>query len=581
MNPDFRTTDTIYIGNVPHIITVRPILRAGMQPSNDFLIAQRIAEYLVDRIVREVRAYHPSWNETRIRNHVVIYLNGNNLETGETVGHNTRHTFDDLYVRDITAQKILEIYERMQQSNATIQIYDIEWQVTINSSTLLVGGDRVIKIPKWAPANRYIETWTDHGMNCAAFALTSIRMKQRNMTFKLKVAARLQHEMKWGEFISTSELLNVVTHVDFRRWKIVILAPPMQTHGDFRVGVDYNADGAKNIAYLYFDINQNHFAAMTSPHAYLVHARGNFEWCHTCTRAYPRNSGDHPCVAKKVYVPKVCDDCGRSKGYKHRCGVYECRTCKAVCKYETDMNKAFTHRCPIVRADRDVETDSFYGDDPKRIDAMDGTYPCLITYDIESCFKKMEGTAVRDLGYEVDADFKYTGTTLARGTEFLQHHANLLIAQNVFTGEMLPHFVGLDCIDQFVKWLFANNDGNHICLAHNGSGYDTRLVFSAIKKMSHRKVKLITRGCKIMELRVDKMVFRDSLLHLKNSLKALLVEFKAPMKKGYYPYYFNSMENLHYVGVKPAIENFDVGSSCKSDADYQDFLDYYNSLGRD
>jgi hypothetical protein len=100
-------------------------------------------------------------------------------------------------------------------------------------------------------------------------------------------------------------------------------------------------------------------------------------------------------------------------------------------------------------------------------------------------------------------------------------------------------YFGDDCLDLFVTQILNRNNGNAICLAHNGSGYDTRLVFNAlIAKENHPALNPVINGGKFMRLRVGtKLMFRDSMLHCRGSLKKLAIDFcgSSALKKGFFP----------------------------------------------
>ena len=62
---------------------------------------------------------------------------------------------------------------------------------------------------------------------------------------------------------------------------------------------------------------------------------------------------------------------------------------------------------------------------------------------------------------------------------------------------------------------------------------------------------LIMDGTKILSVIVENLHFLDSLNFLPMSLKSMPKSFDFTCKKGYYPHFFNTANNLEYVGPYP------------------------------
>ena len=109
-----------------------------------------------------------------------------------------------------------------------------------------------------------------------------------------------------------------------------------------------------------------------------------------------------------------------------------------------------------------------------------------------------------------------------------KHEVNFVCCRNVFTDEEFTFF-GNDALQNFILFLYTQNHGKNICIAHNASGYDTRLLFSKFAELDQDdeiEINPIMRGGKFMQLKVNKhLIFRDSLLHVKGSLKSLAKDF--------------------------------------------------------
>jgi hypothetical protein len=144
-----------------------------------------------------------------------------------------------------------------------------------------------------------------------------------------------------------------------------------------------------------------------------------------------------------------------------------------------------------------------------------------------------------------------------------------------FTGEE-KRFLKLE---DFINWIFSFNDGHVYAYAHNGSGYDTRMIFTELRKRFHDRIpKVIMAGNKIMRMTVGNVVFGDTLKHLPGRLKDLADSFKCKVKKGMFPYLFNNTANIGYKGPFPGLEWFDA-SGCKNDKEWKALKEWHAEQG--
>jgi abortive infection bacteriophage resistance protein len=125
------------------------------------------------------------------------------------------------------------------------------------------------------------------------------------------------------------------------------------------------------------------------------------------------------------------------------------------------------------------------------------------------------------------------------------HKANLVVFRNVFDPSSEQTFYGADCLDKFVNLMLTVNQGRNICIAHNASGYDTRLIFDSAIRLGHiEKIKPIRRGSKFLELRIRHARFRDSLLFLPSSLANLAKSFNLSTRKGFFNFNHRNIPSL-------------------------------------
>jgi len=126
------------------------------------------------------------------------------------------------------------------------------------------------------------------------------------------------------------------------------------------------------------------------------------------------------------------------------------------------------------------------------------------------------------------------------------------------------------------------NHGDVICLATNGSGYDSRIIFDCATRKLNLKVDVIPNGSRIMQMKITPgkpngnfVVFRDTLAHFgKKSLSDLVKTYNdgsQQLAKGIFPYYALTRNNE--AGPFPSIDKFDL-SAAKTDEQRQEILKF-------
>ena len=143
--------------------------------------------------------------------------------------------------------------------------------------------------------------------------------------------------------------------------------------------------------------------------------------------------------------------------------------------------------------------------------------------------------------------------------------------QIVFKGENTSHLVG--------KWLFQKQRKGSTVLAHNARGYDGYFLLSYLTENSITP-KVIFNGSKIMYMHIERGLdirVLDSLNFMPMRLSCLPKAFGlTELKKGYFPHYFNTLENQNYVGQYPSPEMY--GIQGMSEKDRNNFLEWYSNL---
>lgn len=118
--------------------------------------------------------------------------------------------------------------------------------------------------------------------------------------------------------------------------------------------------------------------------------------------------------------------------------------------------------------------------------------------------------------------------------------------------------------DELMKEFFSEilkmkNARNVFLYAHNASGYDAQFILRYMMEKRGWTPSVILNGGKIMSLKYGNLIFKDTLNLMHSPLAALSKMFGIPdTVKGYFPHFFNTKENQHYVGEIPDIKFYGV-----------------------
>ena len=139
-----------------------------------------------------------------------------------------------------------------------------------------------------------------------------------------------------------------------------------------------------------------------------------------------------------------------------------------------------------------------------------------------------------------------------------QHIANLIVAETKDDDQPI-RFPGEYCTRDFLEWLdtLTLNDTRQVnVLAHNFQGYDGYFVVHQYHS-DNRIVEQLRNGCKLLEVKHDRIRFIDSLSFFQMPLSAFPKTFGlTELKKGYFPHKFNIPEHQTYVGIVPALDYY-------------------------
>ena len=139
-----------------------------------------------------------------------------------------------------------------------------------------------------------------------------------------------------------------------------------------------------------------------------------------------------------------------------------------------------------------------------------------------------------------------------------QHIANLVVAETEDDDQPLC-FPGNHCVRDFLEWLdtLTLNDTRQVnVLAHNFQGYDGYFIIHQYYG-DNRMVNQLRNGCKLLEIKHDRIRFIDSLSFFQMPLSAFPKTFGlTELHKGYFPHKFNHPDHQNYVGPIPALDYY-------------------------
>jgi hypothetical protein len=325
--------------------------------------------------------------------------------------------------------------------------------------------------------------------------------------------------------------------------------------------------------------------------------------CYKCCTSARSNSSNQKCQCGEIEgekrLPKKllhCRDC-EAAYYKsfdprreHKCGQSTCKFCQQY--YKT--GEVGTHRCPLF-VDPSSLLKIFDGDENPAIEQLiqDASAEKLLqknadrqargwkpltelaenryqlwVWDIESCFKPVH---IETEVFNIDEDGAVKlepGDLEVTRMQKMAHVGNYVHCRNVFNDDEYE----FDTLEDFIDFATVkNNKGYNYFLAHNSSGYDSRLLFEVACKHLTCPPEPVFKGSRMMRLTLNKAVFQDSFLHLSDSLATLGKGFQLATPKGYFPHLFSTGNFIDYNDKIPAKEYFDLTFTCKTEADFKAF----------
>jgi hypothetical protein len=476
---------------------ISPALPANEMPDEErmlIMIARELRTMVVNQIQQEF-----GWSLNQTLDTVQGYLQMQNVEDDRHA-----HT-EDLNLRDLNVESLLEIFQRVLQSgsNPDLSIYQVKWQYWINSASLNIGRGRLAvgaKVGTHGLSNKNLSVDIDGEnikLGCASVALftflvlktdtygTAMRkvigVKNREKQMCLKIW-ELQNELEWGECVSVCRLKDFVQLKPEYRIVVLDLSQKCSDHWEF-IGEEYvDDDDYSKTCFLYWCPKELHYYYLTGITTFVTSMNSSNSFCKACLCTFNRGNPRCKCTDEegKAWRPnpnsKTCETCMKECKdiYKHKCYHANCVSCKIFVKNDDDT--LLCHRCVIM--DLKKKPNIFRFSDDGWVDKKRGGSKNLIVYDLESALvlKEHERGQRRDHHYETDDnDMFYTdGDTLKFYTvDRFNQEPNLVVWKDVFHGEAK---VSKNIDDFVMDMLYGENEGNNVAIAHNAAGYDSRYI---------------------------------------------------------------------------------------------------------
>ena len=223
-----------------------------------------------------------------------------------------------------------------------------------------------------------------------------------------------------------------------------------------------------------------------------------------------------------------CKDCrkqnvGLDQNEKHQCKYIDCPSCHEYVDGET--HRCFIQIAPKPQANQKRKRKR---GTPDTVPEEEDQPPLHVFFDIEAMQPQEK------------------------------HIANLVVAETE-ADDRPVRFVGEHCVRDFLEWLdtLTLNDTRQVnVLAHNFQGYDGFFVIHQYYG-DNRIVEQLRNGCKLLEVKHDRLRFIDSMSFFQMPLSAFPKTFGlTELCKGYFPHKFNHPDHQTYVGPVPALDYY-------------------------
>lgn len=257
---------------------------------------------------------------------------------------------------DITIDSVLQGFENIHQSNADINIFNIEIGFTLLQQRPRGFGQT--KMPEYI-STRLKNTWTEQRYNnrkiaCGAFAIAYQIVSRPNQNcLAQRRALQLMDEFVWGEGLTANDLARFVDH--YKDYRLTIILPALMCYepttfkgSDYVYEEDTNGkitkECLKKTLYIVYDPVTKHYGCTQSPAAprRFMKNSHSIKFCHKCVSCF---TVDCNCLQKplpNITTFKKCFYCKQTPCQKSGCNR-NCENCGVQYEfgYGRNENKGF------------------------------------------------------------------------------------------------------------------------------------------------------------------------------------------------------------------------------------------------
>ncbi|KAJ8019801.1 putative DNA polymerase [Holothuria leucospilota] len=260
-----------------------------------------------------------------------------------------------------------------------------------------------------------------------------------------------------------------------------------------------------------------------------------------------------PTTTKKSARPKStcdwvkrCEGCGKSVKDQHECGLSYCRACQ--------MQMPIGHQCfmqPVRQKDREPEESIkgflFFDFECRQEDVCSDDSQAFHHIPNFCVVHRVCDNCVMENDIQNNCDSCGQREFIFKGEETLSSLCHLLL-----------------------------NNPNFIAIAHNMSGYDGQFILQHLNNIGLPPQNVVMNGSKLMSLDLNKRCkVIDSYNFIPIPLSAFPKTFDLKeLKKGFFPYLFNTKENETYIGPWPSASFYNPDQMTTKRREV--FLDWYN-----
>lgn len=488
----------------------------------------------------------------------------------------TRHC-DEFYETSSHISTKLVPFKRLQEKVDDLfkgdfyKFTSMNMKITITKVVPLEGGGSTSLEPYLVGRKGYYRIENDDDI-CGQRCLALASMSKKQFSNYRQGQIKIDRHLKWVTKILGETRLSFTAFEQYRDAQVFII--------DNTANVLYktkNAETERRV-YLYYDFTNEHYHLITNIHTFTAPVGGadNYRWCEKCnTRVLWKYLRGHKCVehsckaCKQVFASEqdllrhMTKERVENKGLCEQDGGFKrCPSCNMGCHGDTCLAHHIKDVCPnkttVVANHRwKCPCGSWHDKDKPHVCGEVSCGNCGETFPDKKALEGHRCYIQKPLDKDswckpvkwMVYDFESAIDPITHVHEVNMCKVADSAGNIVFTATTLQ---------ETVDWMLSQKRITFI--AHNGKAYDTWLIHSyLITKTGERPSGLILAGQKIMQMKIKSLTFIDSLNHIADSLERLpktLGFSDEGLKKGFFPYAFNTKANEHYVGPIPGKEHF-------------------------